>query len=569
MGFLDRLKDMLNNNSNNNNNNNNNVIEEPITTNEETVTANEGTIISNEETTQNADLVSVNPNPNILHILPENEDVSIKIKTKDDTFVKTFYIDVNDHDNLDGESIEVFNQKSNSIVFSSDGDLSFKNFGHSDELNFFSYQKHYDEDVYLSIEADDLSLSRPVVTFTLHADNRELSFVPQSLIDDEFHLNDLGQIVQAVEKEAFQIYKDGRKEFAVEIPNDYAKQMGIHLSSNQKDGIYLFNFESPSVLINQFDRLEQLEDSYLLVYPKSFIPCKEFEIVENWVNSPDREKHQKMLEELDANQLLWESVPRKFAFSSKEFSEILSSCEKELVNSFKKTNDDEYDEALKVFNGATELNFKVESKIDYIKQIEGKCKFALMRMHVLKGSDGTFLKELECIPSTEKPQLTLTLDDGTTHFYEFSAFSTFSNVLRGLDTNSELSNYVKKALVKECETSISVEDKSSIKYAIGNDGRGAIVFPGLNEGFKSRIICNHIEREQDGSLKVTIPIFPPQQVSVHKSIDYTGKIRVMNLDDFNNLMDLNKQNLEKVNNKVNLRVNEKNYEIKEVEKDRI
>ena len=256
----------------------------------------------------------------------------------------------------------------------------------------------------------------------------------------------------------------------------------------------------------------------------------------------------------------------KYVSFTKELAEVVASIEHNAFDRLKESENENAEE-LKVFSGVTDLNFKVHCNIDFIKSIEGKCKFISLRSHAFKVSNQC-TNELEGFPSNEKPQLTITLNDGTVYNYEFPNFTKFANMLEGLNCLDKFNNYFRKALEKDFETTISAEDKNSIKYAVGNDGKGVIVLPGLNDGFKSRLFCNHIEKDSDGNLKVAIPLFPPQEVIVKKYFDNSGVISVMNLEQFHDIIDLNKRSLNKMINKINLKVNEKEQENKEVVKER-
>ena len=500
-----------------------------------------------------------------LHNIDE-ENRPVTIKTLKNVPERTFYIDIDNQNNSDSETIELIGQKSNEITFSKENVISFNQDISSDGcFDSFSYEKKYAEDMLLSVKVSDLTFYFPKAMFTLSYGNEQLSLVPQTLLSDELHLDDLGQMVQAVEKEASHIFKEEIKEHEVDIPKKYLNQVH-NLDGLKKNLLFFYSLENPSILAREYDRLEDRKDSIALIYKKSLSPCEEFQAVKDWVNSPERENCKDILNELGANQFEWNTIPMKYVSFTKELAEVVESIEHNAFDSLKESEDEDA-ELLKVFSGVTDLNFKVHCNIDYIKSIEGKCKFISLRSHAFKVSNQC-TNELEGFPSNEKPQLTIALNDGTVYAYEFPNFSKFASMLEGLNCLDKFNSYFRKALEKDSETTISMEDKNSIKYAVGNDGKGVIVLPGLNDGFKSRLFCNHIEKEPNGDLKVTIPLFPPQEVSVKKYFDNSGVISVMNLEQFRDIIDLNKSSLNKTINKVNLKVNDKERENKEVIKER-
>ena len=575
MGLFDRFKDLLNSDNQVDEKMQNSTeksVEQPVNTSDDIV-YNNGSIDS--QTSEDKENITDNINEEdkfldsyVLHLYNfEEESRPITIKTLKNVPEKTFYIDIDNRNNSDSETIELIGQKSNEITFPKENVISFNSDFSSDSyLDSFSYEKMYADDMLLSVNVSDLTFHFPKAMFTLSYGKEQLSLVPQSLLNDELHLDDLGQMVQAVEKEAFHIFNEEIKEHEIEIPKRYLNQVH-NLDGLKKNLLFFYSLENPSILAREYDRLEDRNDSIALIYKKSLSPCEEFQNVKDWVNSPEREKCQNILEELGHSQFEWNTIPLEYVSFTKELAEVVKSVEHNAFDSLKET-DEENAEVLKIFSGVTDLNFKVHCNIDCIKNIEGKCKFISLRSHAFKVSNQC-TNELEGFPSNEKPQLTITLNDETVYTYEFPNFTKLVNVLHGLNGVDKFNNYVKKALEKEFETTISMVDKNSIKYAVGNDGKAVIVLPGLNDGFKSRLFCNHIEKEPDGNLKVTIPLFPPQEVSVKKYFDNSGTIRVMNLEELHDIIYLNKRSLDKTINKVNLKLNEKEHENKEVIKERI
>ena len=217
-----------------------------------------------------------------------------------------------------------------------------------------------------------------------------------------------------------------------------------------------------------------------------------------------------------------------------------------------------------------DLEFKTHQNVNRIGFISGKCKFQVLRAYakrIRSSSAGMTGKKVEFsfdgVLGNEKPEISVTLYNGETLKFNNFTFSEFTDVLHHLDYSSKFDELVRSKLTNDVETTISAEDSKYLKYAVNEKGRGVLVFPELNDSFKARVLCNNIQKEEDGSLKINIPLLPPQSVNVKgKSLD----LAVCNIKDLNKIVSENRNKFENSKDKSNLKPVEKNREKEELTK---
>ena len=196
-----------------------------------------------------------------------------------------------------------------------------------------------------------------------------------------------------------------------------------------------------------------------------------------------------------------------------------------------------------------ELQFGTGNRADGVKKVRGKCKFSALRSVTYVASNNFIKSNIEGVCFDKKSELAITCENGDVIDCKMSDFNEFRDVINKLNRGD-----IPEELHKKYDITIAKEDKEALKYAIGEDGRGAIVFSGLNTGFEARVICNNIKEEQDGSLNINITLFPPQKI---KEKNNSEPIKVFNVSEFNDVLAKNREKvLGNSVNKVNLKAKE-------------
>ena len=575
MGFMDSFKNFFNANEN--------KVEEQISSvqSDETVeqnTVSTGIAGNHNETINEDKKKSSNVKDNSFHLTLPFPDRKVGILNNynyNDTS-REFYYDLDDYYN-DSQEIKLQNKKSNTIDFSLDNVSNLKTeydnlHGFSEkQINSITFSKKIEPSVYLNVTLDDLS-DEPKASFVLKFGNESLTLVPQSFLNDDILAENLNQVIQSAEQEARFIAKEEILEPSFDIPKKYFNQCKL-----DKDEfiLSLYDLEKPTIMLKGFCGVEENKDVIHIVYPKTLDEDKEVNIAREWLHSSEREVYSKVLESLDEKNDAVVLVPKHLLRISDSMREILSDFERDVMiqsrenPSFWDKPSDEL-KAGRIIAHDVDLEFKTHQNVNRIGFISGKCKFQVLRAYakrIRSSSAGMTGKTVEFsfdgVLGNEKPEISVTLYNDETLKFNNLTFSEFTDVLHHLDYSSKFDDFVRSKLTHDVETTISAEDSKYLKYAVNEKGRGVLVFPELNDSFKARILCNNIQKEEDGSLKLNVPLLPPQSVNVKgKFLD----LAVCNIKDLNKIVSENRNKFENSKDKSNLKLVEKNREKEELTK---
>lgn len=575
MGFMDSFKNFFNANEN--------KVEEqiPSVQSDEIVeqnTVSTGVAGNHNETINEDKKKSSDVKDNSFHVtLPfPDRKVGILNNYNYNNTSREFYYNLDDYYN-DSQEIKLQNKKSNTIDFSLDNVSNLKTeydnlHGFSEkQINSITFNKKIEPSVYLNVTLDDLS-DEPKASFVLKFGNESLTLVPQSFLNDDILVENLNQVIQSAEQEARFIAKEEILEPSFDIPKKYFNQCKL-----DKDEfiLSLYNLEKPTIMLKGFCRVEENKDVIHIVYPKTLDEDKEVNIAREWLHSPEREVYSKVLESLDEKNDAVVLVPKHLLRISDSMREILSDFERDVMiqsrenPSFWDKPSDEL-KAGRIIAHDVDLEFKTHQNVNRIGFISGKCKFQVLRAYakrIRSSSAGMTGKTVEFsfdgVLGNEKPEISVTLYNDETLKFNNLTFSEFTDVLHHLDYSSKFDDFVRSKLTHDVETTISAEDSKYLKYAVNEKGRGVLVFPELNDSFKARILCNNIQKEEDGSLKLNVPLLPPQSVNVKgKFLD----LAVCNIKDLNKIVSENRNKFENSKDKSNLKPVEKNREKEELTK---
>ena len=460
-----------------------------------------------------------------------------------------FYYDIK---GVDGQKIDVSENGKNFVVFSKDDSCKVKISDLGEDGKLLEYRKNYGKDKHLDItcKLSDFYVSQPCV-IKVCCGKDEKFLLPQKFLGAEIPNTDLEQIIRGAEREAERIFREELKSYNIEIPKEYLNQTSYEKNKSD-DFLLLYNLESSSIYLKDFNKIVDKGDKIELVYPEGLYPNESAMLAQEWLASPERKRQAEIANSLENGDFRWQEIPsiklsltdelRKSLYDSVDAAKILFASMDKKPKPFK-------DKIYKIIKDDVELQFGTWKRANGVKDVCGKCKFSALRSVTYIASNNYVKNDIEGVCSDKKPELAITCENGDVIDYKLSDFDKFCDVINKLNKGD-----IPEELHKKYDITIAKEDKEALKYAIGKDGRGAIVFSGLNTGFESRVICNNIKEEQDGSLNVNITLFPPQNIKEKNSSE---PIKVFNVNEFNDILVKNREKvLGNSVDKVNLKAKE-------------
>lgn len=467
----------------------------------------------------------------------------------------TFYYDIK---GVDGQKIDVSENGKNFVVFPIDDSCQVK-ISEGASRTALEYSKNYGKDKHLDITCkfSNFAYSHPCV-IKVCCGKDEKYLLPQKFLGVEIPNTDLEQIIKGAEREAERVFREEVKSYNVEIPKEYLNQTSYKKKNNSDDFLLLYNLESSSIHLKDFNKIVDKGDKIELVYPESFYPNESVMLAQEWLASPERKRQAEIINGaeiangLENGDFRWRKIPIDRLFLTQELKKSLDDsvdAAKILFTSMDKEPKPFEDKIYRVIKDDVELQFGTWKRADGVEKVRGKCKFSALRSITYVASNNFVKSDIEGVCSGKKPELTITCENGDVIDYKMSDFNKFCDVINKLNRGD-----IPEELHKKYNITIAKEDKEALKYAIGKDGRGAIVFSGLNTGFESRVICNNIKEEQDGSLNINITLFPPQKIKEKNSSE---PIKVFNVNEFNDILAKNREKvLGNSVDKVNLKAKE-------------
>ena len=468
----------------------------------------------------------------------------------------TFYYDIK---GVDGQKIDVSENGKNFVVFSKDDSCKVKISDLDEDGKLLEYRKNYGKDKYLDITCkfSNFAYSHPCA-IKVCCGKDEKYLLPQKFLGVEIPNTDLEQIIKGAEREAERIFREEVKSYNIEIPKEYLNQTSYEKKSDSDDFLLLYNLESSSIHLKDFNKIVDKGDKIELVYPESFYPNESVMLAQEWLASPERKRQAeiingaKIANGLENGDFIWHKIPIDRLFLTQELRKSLDDsveAAKILFTSMDKEPKPFEDKVYKMIKDDVELQFGTGNRADGVKKVRGKCKFSALRSVTYVASNNFIKSNIEGVCFDKKSELAITCENGDVIDCKMSDFNEFRDVINKLNRGD-----IPEELHKKYDITIAKEDKEALKYAIGEDGRGAIVFSGLNTGFEARVICNNIKEEQDGSLNINITLFPPQKI---KEKNNSEPIKVFNVSEFNDVLAKNREKvLGNSVNKVNLKAKE-------------